>query len=122
MLKNPKTEAKSETKRLLSTSGQRETLPDSGSHHLFNTLLLLNHSRPFESIECSNDQLGLHALSPEMKAGVPRRDVDRLCSRPMIDDRRAVALRNVAVFPGDSEHGRRRVRRGRKVGDVEREE
>ena len=39
VLKKPKTEAKSETKRLFSMSGQREALPDSGSHHLFNTLL-----------------------------------------------------------------------------------
>ena len=39
MLKNPKTEAKSETKRPFSMSGQREALPDSGSHYLFNTLL-----------------------------------------------------------------------------------
>ena len=39
VLKNPKTETKSETKRLFSTSGQRAALPDSGSHHSFNTLL-----------------------------------------------------------------------------------
>ena len=38
-MKNPETEAKSETKRLFNTSGQHEALPDSGSHHLFNTLL-----------------------------------------------------------------------------------
>ena len=43
MLKNPKTEAKSETKRLFSMSGQREALPDSGSHHLFSTLLEAGH-------------------------------------------------------------------------------
>jgi len=42
-LKNPKTEAKSETKRLFSTPKQREVLPDSGSHHLFNTLLEVFH-------------------------------------------------------------------------------
>ena len=40
MLNNPTTEAKSETKRLFSMSWQREALPDSGSHHSFNTLLV----------------------------------------------------------------------------------
>ena len=42
VLKNPKTEAKSETKRLFNTSKQREALPDSGIHNLFNTRLGLS--------------------------------------------------------------------------------
>jgi len=44
VLKNPKTEAKSETKRLFSTSKQREALPDSGSRHLFDTHLAVGES------------------------------------------------------------------------------
>ena len=40
MLKNLKTEATFATKRLFSMSGQRAALPDSVSHHLFNTLLV----------------------------------------------------------------------------------
>ena len=39
MLKNATTEAKFEMKRLFSMSGQREALPDSGSHYLFNSLI-----------------------------------------------------------------------------------
>ena len=42
-MKRP-TEAKPVTKRLVSKSGQREALPDSGSHQLFNTLLLADES------------------------------------------------------------------------------
>ncbi len=46
---NPTTEAKPEMKRLFSTSGQREALPDSGSHHLFNILLDVGEKRPHSS-------------------------------------------------------------------------
>ena len=40
-------------KRLFSMSGQREALPDSGSHHLFNTLLAVATFTPGEPITTS---------------------------------------------------------------------